>query len=161
MAFIYGKEKRRFDAEWQKLAEEYRAAGFHEEGIQAMYDFDWAEFCRRRSYTNREQEMPSETLGNGPEADASTLFTKFDNLTYEFDESSLSGRYDWMESISDPDLHAMLFKLSNEDKELLTLYAFDGYKQAEIASKLGVSQKTVSLRIAKLRSILEIFLGRV
>ena len=40
MGFNYSQEKLRFDAEWRKLAEEYRAAGFDEAGIQAMHEYD-------------------------------------------------------------------------------------------------------------------------
>ncbi|MCL2298770.1 MAG: ECF-type sigma factor [Firmicutes bacterium] len=43
------------------------------------------------------------------------------------------------------------------DLELLTLVAFDGFGQAEIAAKLGVSQAAVSKKLARLKSFLNFF----
>jgi len=151
MGFHYRKEQRLFAAEWEKLAAQYRSAGFDEAGIQAMRDFDWELFCRRRAYENREQAFPREVIDGEEDESRSSLLQKFPSLTTTFDESDFSGRYDWTGEVSDPVLAAKLSKLSAEDKELLTLLAFDGYNQAETAVIQKCSQQAVSKKIQKLK----------
>lgn len=53
MGFHYGYEKRKFDAEWTRLEQEYRAAGMDDRQIAAMKEYDWTWFCSQRTYQNR------------------------------------------------------------------------------------------------------------
>ena len=92
MGFNYSREKLRFDAEWRELAEEYRIAGFDEVGIQAIREYDWEQFCKRRTYENRTQDLPSEVFDDADDDSCSTLFKKFKSLSTEFDESTFTGR---------------------------------------------------------------------
>ena len=154
MGFNYAREKRRFDADWLKLADEYRAAGFNEVGIQAMRDFDWDAFNQRRAYENRTQDLPSETIGDDGD-ECSTLFQKFSSLTTGFDESVFTGRYGWIDAIDNPVLAGKLINLSDSDKELLTLLAFEGYTQSEIAKIQGCSQSAVCQRITRIKKVLK------
>ena len=154
MGFNYGKEKIRFDKNWNKLAEQYRAAGFEEVGIEAMREYDWEVFRKRRVYENREQDMPSDVYDDDGDT-CSSLLSKFDSLTCSFDESELSGRYDWIESIDNLVLAGKLKTLSDEDKELLTLLAFDGYTQTEVAEILGCTQQAISKKIIKIKNYLQ------
>lgn len=48
MGFNYAHEKARFDREWEKTQQTYRAAGINEEAIQEMHDFDWSLFKKER-----------------------------------------------------------------------------------------------------------------
>ncbi len=41
MGFHYGYEKRKFDAEWTRLEQEYRAAGMNDRQIAVMKEYDW------------------------------------------------------------------------------------------------------------------------
>jgi len=154
MGFNYASEKLRFDAEWEKLDGEYRAAGFDEAGIQAMRDYDWEQFRKRRTYENHNQELPSEVFDDGDD-NSSTLLQKFCSLSIGFDESAFTGRHDWIEAIDNPVLAGKLAALSDTDKELLTLLAFDGYTQAEIAVIQGCSQQAVSKKINRIKIILK------
>ena len=149
MGFNYAKEKRIFDKDWFKLAEEYRAAGFDEAGIQAIRDFDWEQFRQRRTFENRTQELPSEVIDGGESN--STLFKKFQSLSCPLDESRFSGRYDWCEAIDDPALAGKLGSLSDADKEILTLLAFEGYSQTEIAAIQGCSHQAIGKKIKRLK----------
>ena len=151
MGFNYAKEKHSFDAEWLKLENEYCAAGFNEVGIQAMREYDWKVLCQRRTYENRNQELPSEAIDDDGDEGCSSLFRKFSSLTSNFDENSFSGRYGWIEAIDDPILAGKLKNLSDSDKELLTLLAFDGYTQSEIAVMQGTSQSAVNQRIRRIK----------
>ena len=152
MGFNYAKEKRLFDAEWLKLADEYRAAGFNEAGIQAMRDFDLEVFRQRRTFENRRQDLPSETIAD--DDGCSTLFQKFNSLTVGFDESAFTGRYGWIDVIDNPALAIKLKSLSDSDKELLTLLAFDGYSQTEIGLMQGCTRSAVCQRITRIKKFL-------
>jgi len=155
MGFYYASEKKRFNIEWLKLAAQYKEAGFDAAGIQAMRDFDWELFCQRRTYENSVQAFPSEAIDDNSAENRSTLFQKFSSLTVSFDETSLTGRYDWIEAVADPILAGKLTKLSDEDKELLTLLAFDGYTQSEIAEIQRCSQQAVSKRFKRIKIFLK------
>ena len=63
MGFHYGYEKRKFDKEWTRLEQEYRAAGMSDTQIAAMREYDWSWFCSQRTYLNRVQALPSEQCG--------------------------------------------------------------------------------------------------
>lgn len=52
--FNYAKEKAEFDRKWANLVKEYRAAGMPEADIQAMHDYDYGIFKRRRSWATYE-----------------------------------------------------------------------------------------------------------
>lgn len=77
MGFNYGREKRRFDKEWELLQKEYVAAGMEEADIARMKEFDWEWFCSRRTYENRNQALPDE---EDIEAGRTLLFQKFPEL---------------------------------------------------------------------------------
>lgn len=155
MGFNYAKEKHRFNIEWLKLSAQYKEAGFDAVGIQAMREFDWELFCKRRTYENSVQAFPSEKIDNNDDESRSTLFQKFSSLTVCFDESSLTGRYDWIETIDNSVLANKLTKLSDEDKELLTLLVFDDFTQTEIAIIQGCSHQAISKKIKRIKIFLK------
>lgn len=108
MGFHYGFEKKKFDADWKILRKEYESAGMSDESIQAMYEFDWGVFNRRRADENKEQAFTSamydcETLGS---EDQSTLYHKFlEELSWHDEYSFGTGRFAWIESIDDSMLY--------------------------------------------------------
>lgn len=155
MGFNYAREKRKFDKEWRKLAEQYIEAGFDTAGIQAMHDFDWELFCQRRTYENSEQELPSAMIDDSDGKNRSTLFRKFPSLTVSFDENSLIGRYGWMEAVTDPLMTDKLSRLTGDDVELLTLLVFDEYQQTEIAAMQACTQQAVSKKIKRIKIFLK------
>ena len=57
MAWINGFERKRFDEEQKRLAEEYRIAGMTEEQIEQMYQFDLVEFNSRRRFSEHTQQL--------------------------------------------------------------------------------------------------------
>ena len=58
MKFNYSFEKGKFEAEWTKLRDEYRAVGMDEAAIEAMREFDWSVFKSERTYRRHNQELP-------------------------------------------------------------------------------------------------------
>ena len=155
MGFNYSKEKFIFDREWQKLREQYAEAGMSEETIQELYDFDWSWFRARRNYENRVQALPDEEIDEQKAETRSNLFRKFAYLSAGFDEMKFSGRYAWIDTISDDALSKKLKNLSEDELELLTLSVIEGYTQREIARIMHCSQNAISKRLIIIRRILK------
>ena len=147
MGFYYAREKQKFDAEWERLSSWYQAEGMSAEAIRELYQYDWAVFCRQRSFENRTQPLPEEP-GN-------VLYQKFSQLTTVMTDADLRGRYDWIESLDDGELAGRLKKLSADDQELLTLIVMDGLTKAEVARLRGVTRQSINDKIQRIKKFLK------
>ena len=147
MGFYYAREKQKFDAEWERLSAWYRAEGMSPEAIKELYQYDWAVFCRQRSFENRTQPLPEEP--------ASVLYQKFAQLTTGMTDTDLRGRYDWIESLDDEELAGRLKKLSEDDRELLTQIVMDGLTKAEVARLRGVTRQSINDKIQRIKKFLK------
>lgn len=147
MGFYYAREKQKFDAEWERLSAWYQAEGMSAEAIGELYQYDWAVFCRQRSFENRTQPLPEEP-GN-------VLYQKFAQLTTVMTDTDLRGRYDWIESLDDEELAGRLKKLSEDDRELLTQIVMDGLTKAEVARLRGVTRQSINDKIQRIKKILK------
>lgn len=153
MGFNYGREKRRFEKEWEKLEAEYIAAGMDTAAILTMKLYDWKWFCSERVYQNRKQTLPSECYR--AENDRSSLLQKFETLFTRWEDAGIDrSRYGWMSEIENEELFCRLQKLSKQDLELLTLVVMDGYRQVDAAEILHCSRSAVSQRMKKIKKIL-------
>lgn len=161
MGFNYGLEKKKFDAEWEKLRREYRAAGMDEAAIQEMYEYDWQGFNAERAYRNHTQSMPDQRFDDDGDAagdDNSAMLVKFiDRFSVMPRETDEDRRYGWLDEIDSPELSAALRRLSPQQIEILTLFVFEGYNATEVGKMLGLTQQGVSWHISKIRRILKIF----
>ncbi len=155
MGFNYAKEKRQFDLEWKQLQKEYTDAGMSPAAIEAMHSYDWEMFLSRRTYENHTQALPDTYLSGEIDGEQSTLFMRFSSLSVTFDEENFSEQYAWIDAIEDASLSARLSKLSEQDLELLTLYAIEGYTQTEIALLLKRNQSVISRKINRLKIFLK------
>lgn len=154
MGFHYGYEKRKFDAEWTRLEQEYRAAGMDDRQIAAMKEYDWTWFCSQRTYQNRVQALPSEQCED--ESEQSCLFRKFESLSCTWDTGDVdSRRFGWLSSLEDELLYRRLCKLPEDDLELLTLLIVDGYRQADVARLWNCSWSAITQRINKIKIFLK------
>lgn len=151
MGFNYGREKRRFNKEWEQLQKEYAAAGMKEADITRMKEFDWEWFCSRRTYENHNQTLPDE---EDIEEGKTVLFRKFPELSADFEQRKFSDRYAWLQEIEDKKLYQRLCQLEEKDLELLTLMVIDGYRQADIARLWGCMRSTVTKRLNKIKKVL-------
>lgn len=147
MGFYYAREKQKFDAEWERLSSWYQAEGMSAEAIRELYQYDWAVFCRQRSFENRTQPLPEEP--------ASVLYQKFAQLTTGMTDTDLRGRYDWIESLDDEELAGRLKKLSEDDRELLTQIVMDGLTKAEVARLRRVTRQSINDKIQRIKKFLK------
>jgi hypothetical protein len=160
MSFNYGLEKKKFDREWARLREEYRAAGMDEASIEAMYEFDWQGFNSERAYRNHTQGLPFQQFdddGDTAGEDTSALLVKFfDAFAVMPQETDSSNRYGWVDSIESEVLSAVIRKLSKHQLELLT-FIVEGCNATEAGKMLGLTQQGASWHIRKIKKLLKNF----
>jgi len=133
MSYNHAREFKKFEACQRRLRKQYERLGMPEADIAALYHTDLQEFNSDRRY---EEHKPERMVNCEPLVSP---------------EDGAHSRLWWVEEINDPILATRLKSLSEADLELLTLYAFDEFGQAEIAGKLGISQAAVSKKLARLK----------
>ena len=157
MGFNYGLEKKNFDSEWAVTRKQYEDAGMSSEAIQAMYDYDWSVFNATRAYQNHTQEIAAPSFEQSEEA-YSPLMNKYQeaiSVTEHYRETK--SRFTWIGEIEDERLLSALENLKDEDLEIITLYAYEGYDITEISKAYGVSRPTISIKIKRITNFLKNF----
>lgn len=152
MSWNNAYERKKFEAKQKKQAEEYRALGMTEEQIQTMYEFDLEQFkSNRRYYSHTQSFIPDDFDESEDDDEKLSIFEKFkDVLTTTIENSSDKSRYWWIEEIDDPNLVRKIKSLPQDDIELITLLAFDGYSKTEIAKMLGCKPYHITRRLARI-----------
>lgn len=152
MSWNDGYKRRKFEARQKKQAEEYRALGMTEEQIQVMYEFDLEKYKSDRRYYSHTQSFIPDDFDEGEDDDEKlSIFDKFkDVLTTSIEDSGNKSRYWWIEEIDNPNLVKNIKALPQDDIELITLLAFDGYSKTEIAKMLGCQPYHITRRLARI-----------
>ncbi len=155
MGFHYGFEKRKFTEEWKKLYREYKAAGMSEEDIQAIYAFDLNVFRKNRTECQRTQPLSESSCDDGTEP-MSALLKKFSSALSACDKYSFQAdpRFAWVDEMENDELYRKIISLPERDIDLLTLIAFEGYSQREVAEIRGIAPAAICKKIAKLKKLL-------
>lgn len=144
MTFIYSTEKRIFEREWEKTEALCREHGMSEEAIQALREYDLERFNAARNEALHTQEMGFQIDEDEDAMMESPLLIKFpDRFSSQYDTHGNHSRYWWLEELGDPRLAAGVLKMSEDDKELLTLYFIEQYSTREIATCCGISHVAV------------------
>ena len=88
MGWNDGIERKKFEARMKKQAEEYHAAGMTEEQIQAMYEFDLAQYKSDRRFYSHTQPLEVHEFEDDDEGDESdnSLLKKFPEALTATDE---------------------------------------------------------------------------
>lgn len=137
MSFNYNLEKAKFDKRWEKLREEYIAAGMTEEQIKAIYEYDWNEFNRNRAYYRHSL----------PLSEAMSL-----SVTDTYSSEDL---LDWIEEINDIVIYTKLRAAPKEKLIAYTLHNFYGYTALQISSKLMKNRRSVCRWIGEIAELLK------
>ena len=154
MGFNYGLEKRKFTEEWKKLYREYKAAGMSEEDIQDIYAFDLNVFRKNRTECQRTQPLSESSCDDG--IAMSALLKKFSSALSACDKHSFQSdpRFAWVDEMENDELYRKIISLPERDVDLLTLIAFEGYSQREVAEIRGIAPAAICKKIAKLKKLL-------
>ena len=122
----------------------------NEEQIQAMYLHDLQEYRNNRIYAIHIQ--PIEELDSDGEESRNALHKKFLlSMTCTMDMSEC-GRYGWIDAMENTALYGAIFKLTTDQKELLTLLYRDGYTQTEVAALLHSNLLAINKRVSRLQN---------
>ena len=157
MGFNYGLEKKNFDSQWAMTRKQYEDAGMSSEAIQAMYDYDWSVFNANRSYQNHTQEMAAPSFEQSEES-YSPLMNKYQEAVSVTDHyRETKSHFAWIGEIENERLLAALENLKDEDLEIITMYAYEGYDITEISKVYGVSRPTISIKIKRITNFLKNF----
>ena len=157
MGFNYGLEKKNFDSQWAMIRKQYEDAGMSSEAIQAMYDYDWSVFNANRSYKNHTQEMAAPSFEQSEES-YSPLMDKYQEAISVTDHyCETKSCFTWIGEIEDERLLSALENLKDEDLEIITMYAYEGYDITEISKVYGVSRPTISIKIKRITNFLKNF----
>lgn len=159
MEFNYGAEKKKFDENWKKLRKEYKAAGMSDMAIQKIWEFDYDQFKQQRTFCIHNQYLDTAVDGIADTEEAmNPLIMKYEEkFIVTAKEVYAEKRLSWIEEIDDPELYDVIHGLKDEDIELLTMLAIEGFSQREIADYHGVSRAAISQRIARIKNILKKF----
>ena len=157
MSFNKSYELKKFEAHWEKLRNEYAAAGMTEDAIQKMYDYDRQQFNVERTHLERTQELSTDTF-ECSEDENSPLMKRYREVTTVTDtyHETKSG-FAWIGEIENERLLSALENLSGLDLKILTLYVYAGYTESEIAGELGGSKVAIHKRIEKITKLLKKF----
>ena len=129
-----------------------------EEDIQDIYAFDLNVFRKNRTECQRTQPLSESSCDDGIEQgeSMSALLKKSSPARFLCATSILSKvtpalRVDEMEN---DELYRKIISLPERDIDLLTLIAFEGYSQREVAEIRGIAPAAICKKIAKLKKLL-------
>lgn len=146
MSWNNGLERKKFEKRQSVLAEQYRAVGMTEEQIQKMYEFDLAVFRSERIYYTHTQALEIRFDDDDGECDISNYLLEYHQATNFRDYSN---RHWWVDELEK--FYQAAMSLTEEEKELVTLYVFEGYTQKEIAFIRSCDQATISRQLNKIK----------
>lgn len=145
MSWNDGKERKLFEKKQVILAEQYRSVGMTEEQIQQMYEFDFAVFRSERVFYTHTQALEI----NFDDEDVGDISNYLLECQKD-DFRNYSNRYWWIDELEK--LYYAVKGLTDADKELITLYVFDGYTQEEIANIRKCTRQAIGYQLKKIKN---------
>lgn len=153
MSYNSGNARRIFYTKWNKLREEYRAAGMEEDAIQKLYEYDLAVFNNDRAHHRYDVEIP--TADDSENQSDYVEYERATTVTDTYHETKT--RFAWVGEIKNVRLQAGLEKLSDEELQLITLYFYEEYSTVELSKVYGIAHQNISKRIIKITNFLKSF----
>lgn len=152
----YGYEYAKFRAEQKKQRENYLSLGMAEEAIEEIEKFDKEEFLRTLAYKRNTISFDLTTPFETNDESKNPLYKRnIDKLTVTIETYRSNDRYEWIEQIENPEMYSVVIALSPIEKEILTLYVFEGLTQEKIKLILGITQQAISKKIKKIKKKFE------
>ena len=153
MSYNSGNARRIFYTKWNKLWEEYRAAGMEEDAIRKLYEYDLAVFNNDRAHHRYDVEIP--TADDSENQSDYVEYERATTVTDTYHETKT--RFAWVGEIKNERLQAGLEKLSDEELQLITLYFYEEYSTVELSKVYGIAHQNISKRIIKITNFLKSF----
>lgn len=147
MSWNNGLKRKKFEKRQAILAEQYRSVGMTDEQIQKMYEFDLAVYRSERIFYTHTQALEINFEDDEDVGEVSNYLLEYHTECFR----NYSNRFWWIDELET--LYKAAKSLSEEEKELVTLYVFEGYTQSEIAHKLNCSQVAISKRLNKIKRV--------
>lgn len=159
MKFNVGLENKRFIKRWNRLEEEYRAAGMTEEAIEEMRIFDWNEFKSRRRFSEHNQFFEGAEFVDGEDTDIDDhpLHDRFFESFAVEDDYFSERRYGWIEQLDDEDLIIAVKSMKPEYLEIITQYVYEEKTLDEIGALYGVKKAAISNKLTRIKKIIKKF----
>lgn len=156
MSWNNAKERKKFEANWEKEEAEFRAAGMTEEQIQSMREFEEEQYNSDRRYHKHTQPLQvCEFDEDDSDESDNSLYKEFLNvLSVELEAFEDNSRYGWVKKCKNEVLENNLRKLSQKDLELVTLLIVDGLSETEIAEMQQVTQQAISKKWTRIKKFL-------
>ena len=89
------------------------------------------------------------TLPTSGTAKFSSALSVCDKYSFQSDP-----RFAWVDEMENDELYRKIISLPERDIDLLTLIAFEGYSQREVAEIRGIAPAAICKKIAKLKKLL-------
>ena len=150
MKYSYFIAKREFEREWEKREKEYREAGMSPEAIAEIRAFDWEVFKSDRNYALHISDVPMSKEDEFFDVPSLLSLCPSAQIATSYDIYGGHSRYWWIEELENPCFAVGLPLLTDEDKEILTLYVVEQCTEEEIAKLLGTYQMKISRRLQKI-----------
>ena len=129
-----------------------------EEDIQDIYAFDLNVFRKtgRSSSAHSPSQKAPRDDGIEQGESMSALLKKFSSALSVCDKYSFQSdpRFAWVDEMENDELYRKIISLPERDIDLLTLIAFEGYSQREVAEIRGIAPAAICKKIAKLKKLL-------
>lgn len=150
MSWNNGYERKKFEQKQRTQAKEYSNCGMSESQIQEMYLHDLREYRNNRNYAIHIQSI-DELENYGDKIRGLPHKKHLVSVSCSIDISEC-GRFDWIEEIENAALYGAIFKLTPDQKELLTLLYRDGYSQTEAAVILKSNLLAINKRVSRIHN---------
>ena len=149
MSWNNGYERKRFEEKLRKKREEYKRQGMNDAQIEEIEALDWEIFKSDRRFFSHTQ--PLDYDDDFENEARNPLLIHFvvslsDGMTHDYTDKTW-----WISEIEDEKIVALLKKLTDEERTIISLLAFDECSQTEICEICGLSKYAVHRRVEGLR----------
>ncbi|MBQ6756443.1 MAG: sigma-70 family RNA polymerase sigma factor [Oscillospiraceae bacterium] len=145
MAWNYRRAKEEFDMQQETDAEAFRASGASEETIEKWNKTCLHLFNRDRSYIMHTKSMYVDNP-NGESGAENYVISEAVSQVADYVDYDEPKRNNWLDELENTELVDVLRLLSDDSKELLTLFFFDELTTDEIAKHFGITKDAVIKR---------------
>ncbi len=151
MKWNNGLERKKFEEKMAKQASEYRRLGMSEDQIQAMYEYDKAEFNRERREAVHNQPLLGSIEDMEEEGQNPLLLRYPDRLSVELEQDE-GDPFWWIDTLENEALIKAVRRLSYQEKMLLTLVIIEGWSIEDAAAcpEVAIPRSTAYFRMEKL-----------